>query len=63
MALRKHQKYSAPKLVLSALALFFSVALLLSPTARAHAQSSSSCLLLLRRVSNPGLLPDTSANA
>ena len=36
MALRKHQKYSAPVLVLSALALFFSAVLLLSPTARAQ---------------------------
>ena len=36
MVLSKYQKYSAPVLVLSALALFFSAALLLSPPARAQ---------------------------
>lgn len=36
MVLSKYQKYSGPVLVLSALALFFSAALLLSPTARAQ---------------------------
>src|SRR3982074_1713778 len=36
MALRKYQKYSVPVLVLSALALFFSAALFVSPPARAQ---------------------------
>jgi len=36
MVLRKYQEYSAPVLILSALALFFSATLLLSPPARAQ---------------------------